>query len=73
MSQDAQNDAAFSSQLAELNQLRAEHRELDLEITRLTLQPPSDDLLVRRLKKQKLALKDRIQLLECLLEPDIPA
>ena len=35
--------------------------------------PPPDELLVRRLKKRKLALKDRILLLEQMLVPDIPA
>lgn len=73
MSLDALNDEHFSSQLAELNELRAEHRDLDMVIVQLTEQPPSDQLLVRRLKKRKLALKDRILLLESMLEPDIPA
>jgi hypothetical protein len=35
--------------------------------------PPPDDLLIRRLKKRKLALKDKIILLEEMLVPDIPA
>jgi hypothetical protein len=37
------------------------------------LNPPPDDLLVRRLKKRKLLLKDRIVLLEHMLEPDVLA
>ena len=41
--------------------------------THLIENPPPDDLLVRRLKKRKLALKDRILLLEQMLIPDIPA
>ncbi|KFB70887.1 MAG: hypothetical protein AW09_003990 [Candidatus Accumulibacter phosphatis] len=32
--------------------------------------PPPDDLLIRRLKKRKLLLKDRITLLEHLIEPE---
>lgn len=74
MSIDAQNDDLFSSQLAELQALRQTHRELDQTITALMeTPPPNDELQLRRLKKQKLALKDRIQALEALLEPDIPA
>lgn len=73
MSVDALNDEQFSGQLAELNELRIEHRDLDQVIAHLTDIPPADQLLVRRLKKRKLALKDRILLLEAMLEPDIPA
>ena len=56
-----------------LDELRIEHRDLDLVITHLIDNPPPDDLLVRRLKKRKLVLKDRIQQLESMLVPDIPA
>lgn len=56
-----------------LNELQVEHRDLDLVIEHLTLNPPPDQLLVRRLKKRKLQLKDRISLLERQLIPDIPA
>jgi hypothetical protein len=57
----------------QLNELRVEHRDLDLVITHLIENPPPDELLVRRLKKRKLVLKDRILLLEQMLVPDIPA
>lgn len=50
--------------------LRAEHRDLDEAIARLSASPPDDQLLVLRLKKRKLALKDRIVAMERLLEPD---
>lgn len=56
-----------------LHELQVEHRDLDLVIAHLAENPPPDELLVRRLKKRKLALKDRILLLEQLLVPDIPA
>jgi len=56
-----------------LHELRAEHRDLDLVIEHLTRAPPDDHLLIRRLKKRKLALKDRIDHLERMLVPDIPA
>lgn len=56
-----------------LNELQVEHRDLDLVIDHLTLNPPPDQLLIRRLKKRKLQLKDRISLLERQLVPDVPA
>lgn len=56
-----------------LQSLRAEHRDLDMVIEHLSQNPPPDQLLVRRLKKRKLQLKDRILLLEQSLVPDIPA
>lgn len=56
-----------------LNDMLVEHRDLDLVIDHLTLNPPPDQLLVRRLKKRKLQLKDRIAQLERMLVPDIPA
>lgn len=58
---------------AQLYELQVEHRDLDLVIEHLTLNPPPDQLLIRRLKKRKLQLKDRIILLERMLVPDIPA
>ena len=58
---------------SQLHELQVEHRDLDLVIGHLIENPPADDLLIRRLKKRKLALKDRINLLEEMLVPDIPA
>lgn len=57
----------------ELQELRVEHRDLDAAIHRLMDMPPSDELMLRRLKKRKLQLKDKITLIEGILEPDIPA
>jgi hypothetical protein len=53
-----------------LVQLQDEHRDLDEAIARLTESPTGDELLVRRMKKRKLALKDRIATLERLLGPN---
>lgn len=58
---------------ARLHELRVEHRDLDDAIARLVEAPPQDELMLRRLKKRKLQLKDRIILIEQLLEPDILA
>lgn len=56
-----------------LHELQTEHRDLDQVIAHLVDNPPPDDLLVRRIKKRKLLLKDRIIQLEQMLVPDIPA
>ena len=54
--------------------LRAEHRELDEQIAQQEVSlTAADQLLIRRLKKRKLALKDQITALEDQLLPDIIA
>lgn len=55
---------------ARLVELRVEHRDLDEAIERLTQAPPDDELMLRRLKKRKLMIKDRIAAIERLIEPD---
>ncbi len=57
----------------ELGVLRQEHRDLDDAITALEATGTADMLTVKRLKKQKLALKDKISLLEDRVTPDIIA
>lgn len=57
----------------ELVKLRTEHRLLDEEIVSLEASPTADQLLIKRLKKRKLALKDRITSVEDQLLPDIIA
>jgi hypothetical protein len=52
---------------------RAEHRNLDERIASMEASGLADQLLIRRLKKQKLALKDRIIAIEDQLRPDIIA
>jgi hypothetical protein len=56
-----------------LEVLRSEHRDLDDVIARLTEKDGADQLLMRRLKKRKLVLKDQISALESALVPDIIA
>ena len=53
--------------------LEIEHRDLDEAIARLIDLPNRDDLLLSRMKKRKLQLKDQILQLKMLLVPDIPA
>lgn len=55
---------------ATLDALRAEHRDLDQAIADLHDVQSRDELLLRRLKKRKLVLRDRIATLERLLDPD---
>lgn len=56
-----------------LSEMRMEHRDLDDVINRLQEQGSYDQLLMRRLKKRKLALKDQMAALESALVPDIIA
>lgn len=56
-----------------LEALRAEHRDLDEAIEALQSKGTADQLTIRRLKKQKLGLKDRIAAIEDQLTPDIIA
>jgi len=63
-----------SLQLREkLEQLRLEHRDLDLVIEQLSRAQPIDLFQLQRLKKRKLSLKDMITKLESDLLPDIIA
>jgi hypothetical protein len=57
----------------ELTRLKEEHRDLDMAIDALERSGLSDQLQVQRLKKRKLALKDRMIRLEDILTPDIIA
>lgn len=73
MNDDRMNDDNFDSVTSlqlRLEDLRTEHRDLDEAIARLTAAPTEDQLLIRRMKKRKLALKDRISVIERLIEPD---
>ena len=57
----------------ELEFFRQEHRDLDQAITALSDTATSDRLIIQRLKKKKLKLKDKITRLEDRLTPDIIA
>lgn len=56
-----------------LKELRVAHRDLDVAIAELARIPGTDQLRLRRLKKQKLRLKDQIARLESALIPDLDA
>jgi hypothetical protein len=57
----------------QLERLREEHRDLDAAIEALERVGATDRLQMQRLKKRKLALRDRLALYEDLLTPDIIA
>ncbi|PKQ02930.1 MAG: hypothetical protein CVT73_16855 [Alphaproteobacteria bacterium HGW-Alphaproteobacteria-12] len=53
--------------------LKEEHRDLDSAIAALEALPILDHLQIKRLKKRKLQLRDRIQEIDDMLLPDIIA
>ena len=57
----------------QLKALKIEHRELDVTIGRIALDPGNDELELKRLKRRKLHLKDTIAILESRLIPDLDA
>ena len=59
--------------LQELAALKQEHRELDIAIEEMAIKVHSNQLDIKRLKKQKLRLKDSIARLESNLIPDLSA
>ena len=56
-----------------LEALRTEHRDLDAAIDALAATGSTDQLLIARLKKRKLRLRDEMALMEDALIPDIIA
>ena len=66
-------DSNLNSPERRLIDLRIEHSDLDAMIDRASLQTPLDELLMRRLKKKRLGLRDEIARIERQLDPDQPA
>jgi hypothetical protein len=67
------SDEERQALLQHIERLREEHRDLDSAIEALTLSGPADQLQLQRLKKRKLALRDRMTRLDDELTPDIIA
>ena len=63
---------AFRS-VERLKELRIEHQDLDLVISRLVVDPHVDQIMLRRLKKRKLMIKDMITQMESDRIPDLNA
>ncbi|MCE9508147.1 MAG: DUF465 domain-containing protein [Alphaproteobacteria bacterium] len=56
-----------------LEELKTEHRDLDIVLQQLSEATPIDFLRLQRMKKRKLFLKDSISKIESMLLPDIIA
>ena len=72
----AYNDVSLKTEEVlkiELGVLKQEHRDLDDAVKALEERGNRDQLTVQRLKKKKLALKDKIAVIEDRLTPDIIA
>ena len=68
--QDNQSQEALEARLAELRQ---DHADLDAAVQAISLSPLPDMMLIARLKRKKLSLKDEISRIEDQLTPDIIA
>jgi hypothetical protein len=66
-------DQNLHSPQRRLIELRIEHADLDDLIDRNPVERLADDLLLRRLKKRRLLLRDQIARLEVELDPPEPA
>jgi len=66
-------DSNLHSPQRRLIELRIEHADLDALIDRISHEPEIDELMMRRLKKRRLALRDDIARVERELSPDEPA
>jgi len=67
---DEADEQALRAKLAELRQ---DHADLDAAIQAIAQSPLPDMLLIGRLKRKKLVLKDEIAFVEAQLTPDIIA
>jgi hypothetical protein len=66
-------DSNLHSPERRLIELRMEHADLDALIDRASEETPVDELMMRRLKKRRLALRDQIARLELAIDPNEPA
>lgn len=70
---DDEADTEEAAARAKLGQLTQEHADLDAAVQALALAPMPDMMVIARLKRKKLALKDEIQRIKDALLPDIIA
>ena len=70
---DDDSKAAPAAVAASIAALRQEHADLEASIAALENQPVPDQLLIVRLKRKKLALREQIVVLEDQITPDIIA
>lgn len=67
------NEPTEADLLALLKRLRVEHRVIDNEINAMIETGVKDMLKIKRMKKIKLSMKDRIAFIENQITPDIIA
>jgi hypothetical protein len=67
------SDLSEEALRARLAELRQEHADVDASIQAVALSPLPDMMLIGRLKRKKLSLKDEIARIEEILTPDILA
>ena len=58
---------------AKISELRKIHSELDIEMSKIVKVIPVDQVMLQRIKKKKLKLKDEISKLSSHILPDIIA
>lgn len=73
MNDDEADETSEPAIRAKLSQLSQEHSDLDVAVQAITVSPMPDMMVIARLKRKKLALKDEIQRLKDQLLPDIIA
>jgi hypothetical protein len=73
MPQQELSEAERAELRRQIERLREEHRDLDVAIEALIHTGAADRLQMQRIKKRKLALRDRLTLLEDMTTPDIIA
>ena len=67
------DDLSYAALEARLKELRQDHADLDAAVHAISATPMPDMLLIARLKRKKLALKDEIARVEDQINPDIIA
>jgi hypothetical protein len=67
------NGAGDESIIGRVAILRQEHHDMDASIRALESMPRPDQLMIARLKRRKLALRDEISVLADRITPDIIA
>ena len=70
---DSGEDDQVVAARARLAELRQEHQDLGVAVQALLDQHAPDMILIARMKKRKLALRDQISVIEDQLTPDIIA
>jgi len=71
--EESENELSEDELLALLKRLKAGHRAIDNEISALAETGVMDMLKIKRMKKIKLSMKDKITFIEDQLTPDIIA